>query len=77
MNDKKDKKKKDSPNGAIDRRIQQVLLQVDTNDIPVETKLKAIQVAIQWEKVKHHIIESGDNDGLDSTIFGDTTSIGG
>lgn len=64
-------KEKKSPNSSIDARIKGILSKVDTVDCPIDTQLKAIQVAIQWEKVKHHIIESGDGDGLDASVFGD------
>ena len=61
------KKKEDSPNPRIDKEIARLLGQIDT-DIPIDTKVKVLQMAINWEKVKHHIKD--EEAGLDQDIFG-------
>lgn len=56
-----------SPNADIDKAIKQLMRDMDT-DAPIDVKAKIITVAINWEKVKHHISENGDGD-LDSSMF--------
>lgn len=56
-----------SPNAEIDKAIKKLMQQMDT-DGPLDVKVKVISVAINWEKVKHHIAENGDGD-LDSSLF--------
>lgn len=49
-----------SPNQKIDDLIIALLKQSEGNEIPPDTKVKILNTAINWEKVKHHIDEDGD-----------------
>lgn len=51
MSDTKDK----SVNPKIDKAIEKILKGLDDENMMPELKLKAIQVAINWEKAKHQI----------------------
>lgn len=63
MSDAKDK----SPNAKIDRAIDKMLKALDAGEeMMPEVKLKTIQVAINWEKVKHAI---ADKEEFDPTAF--------
>lgn len=56
-----------SPNKAIDDAIKSLMKQMD-EDGPLDVKVKVISVAINWEKVKHHISENS-GDELDDSMF--------
>jgi hypothetical protein len=49
-----------SPNADIDRAIKAMMKQIEGTEIPPDTKVKIINTAINWEKVKHHIDEGSD-----------------
>jgi hypothetical protein len=61
-------KKTPTPNKQLDELINRLLREADT-EIPIDTKVKVVQMAINWEKVKYHIAEGG-GEGLDPDIFG-------
>lgn len=44
-----------SVNPKIDKAIEKILKGLDDENMMPELKLKAIQVAINWEKAKHAI----------------------
>jgi hypothetical protein len=56
-----------SPNAEIDKAIKKLMQDME-KDGPLDVKVKVISVAINWEKVKHHIVENGDSD-LDASLF--------
>jgi hypothetical protein len=61
------KEKDASPNSSIDKAIKDLLKEVTDKSatiIPEEVtaKVRVVQTAIQWEKVKHHIKDEGEFD---------------
>jgi hypothetical protein len=59
------KEKDASPNSTIDKALKDLLKQVtDTDIIPenITAKVRVVQTAIMWEKVKHHIKDEGEFD---------------
>lgn len=58
-------KDKDSPNADIDKAVKDLLKEASAENAAPEViraKASVINVAISWEKVKHHIKEDGDFD---------------
>lgn len=63
--------KDDSPNPKIDKAIQNLMKQVEGDTMPPDVKVKIINSAISWEKVKHAIKEQGDSGWDPGALFGD------
>lgn len=60
-----------SPNDKIDRAVDKLLKRLDASGddaIDAETAVKVVNMAVAWEKVKHHIADNGgggfDPDGI-------------
>lgn len=55
-----------SPNADIDRALKKLMSQLDGDSMPPDVKVKIINTAINWEKVKHNIDESSGGFDPDS-----------
>ena len=53
-----------SPNKEIDKSIKDLMKEIKGEIIPenVTAKVRVLQIAIQWEKVKHHIRDQEEFD---------------
>lgn len=51
-----------SPNPKIDSALKKLMGKLDDENEALETKLKLINTAINWEKVKHQIKDDDEFD---------------
>lgn len=58
MSEEKDK----SPNPAIDKALKKLMNKLEDETEALETKLKLLNTAINWEKVKHSIKDDEEFD---------------